>query len=227
MIDFAPSEPEFVWTGTKPYHAVRALQSQFISDLKGGLDGEKVIFCEHSPAVFTAGKRYCVGDTGSLDSGSLNGCDLVQVSRGGLIAWHGPGVLMMYPVVSLARRTIGVSRFVELGLESIRRFLEICGLTSVIDMKRTGVWLQGGLGKSEKAKIAFVGLRIEKGITDHGFSVNINCDLGVFETFSPCGELNPIVTSLQSNTREKSYSLEQLAHIWYQCFVLLLGDRTE
>ena len=111
---------------------------------------------------------------------------------GGGITYHGPGQLMLYPVISLRERRLGVRRFVERGLQAITVVFRSFGVDAVYELKcRAGVWVGG-------RKLASVGLRIIDGVTLHGWSINIACDLRPFSLFSPCGIKNCPVSSLEN-----------------------------
>lgn len=174
----------------------RDFQQSLLRARIDGAVGDAVICCEHSPTL-SLGRRTenraeflaHVAEWRSL------GVELEQVSRGGGVTFHGPGQLVVYPVVGLRERGMGVEKFVCAGLKSLKQVLAAFGVESSVLVRPAGLWVGGG--ESGK-KIASVGLHIERGVTNHGFSLNVNCDLEMFKKISPCGLSGERVTSLQS-----------------------------
>ena len=139
---------------------------------------------EHDP-VFTqgqAGKSEHILAAGPIP--------VVQSDRGGQVTYHGPGQLVIYVMVDLRRRGIGVRRLVSAIEEAIIAVLYAhCGIAAVADPKAPGVYVAG-------RKIAALGLRVRKGFSYHGLSLNVDCDLGPFAQINPCGYAGLEVTSV-------------------------------
>jgi lipoyl(octanoyl) transferase len=115
---------------------------------------------------------------------------VVQSDRGGQVTYHGPGQLVIYVMVDLRRRGIGVRRLVSAIEEAIIAVLRAdCGIAAVADPKAPGVYVAG-------RKIAALGLRVRKGFSYHGLSLNVDCDLGPFAQINPCGYAGLEVTSV-------------------------------
>ena len=144
-----------------------------------------LILLEH-PSVFTAGKRTADNEK------PTDGTPVVDVDRGGKITWHGPGQLVGYPIVKLAKPTelVGFVREIEAGL------IRVCsefGITSQRVDGRSGVWIRDSDGDR---KIAAIGIRVAQGVSMHGFALNVNPDLSAFNRIIPCGIDDAAVTSM-------------------------------
>jgi len=146
---------------------------------------------EHPP-VFTAGKRTAPADR-PADPG---GAPVIDVDRGGMITFHGPGQLVGYSIVRLPDhvRVVDYVRRVE---ESLIRVCRDLGLDTVRVAGRSGVWLRGDRIRPER-KVAALGIRVSRGVTMHGFALNCDVDLSWYDRFVPCGISDAGVTSLSA-----------------------------
>ena len=194
------SRVQLVKLGVLPYSEVRSLQEQMIRCKSAGLIPDTLIICEHFP-VITAGLRSSAQELQDLRN-SWKGpkVDWVKTRRGGRLTYHGPGQLLLYPVVSLSEHRIGLRQFVEQGLEAIARPIKSLGLNAVVSLDPAGVWVESisGSGVSRKRKkCSAVGLSIRRGLTDHGFSVNVCCDLKPYSFFTACGMSGAVVSSIE------------------------------
>lgn len=141
---------------------------------------DSLILLEHRP-VFTLGRRGSREDIYASE-GRLRelGIEVYETNRGGLVTYHGPGQLVGYPIVDL-RGLAGDAPSYVTGLEeTIIRGLAELGITGFRDQAARGVWTEGG-------KIAAIGVAVSRGITMHGFAVNLQPDLGHFGLINPCG----------------------------------------
>jgi lipoyl(octanoyl) transferase len=153
--------------------------------LEGGPD--VLMLLEH-PSVYTAGKRTRPHER------PLDGTPVVDVDRGGKITWHGPGQLVGYPVVKLAD-PIDVVDYVRRLEEAL---IAVCAGLGVVGGRvpgRTGVWLPPS-GPRPERKVAAIGVRVQRGVTQHGFALNCDPDLGAFGRIVPCGIVDAGVSSL-------------------------------
>jgi lipoyl(octanoyl) transferase len=144
------------------------------------------LLLEH-PSVYTAGRR-----TEEFER-PLDGSKVIEVDRGGRITWHGPGQLVGYPIVKLLEPTevVGFVREIESAL------IKVCadlGVNALRIEGRSGVWVVDSQGDR---KIAAIGVRVAKGVTMHGFALNVNPDLTAFDQIVACGIQDAQVTSLQ------------------------------
>jgi lipoyl(octanoyl) transferase len=150
----------------------------------GGL--EAVALLEHEP-VYTLGARAARGGL-RLPEAALP-APLVEADRGGDVTWHGPGQLVLYPVMDLRARDLRAGDYVG-ALEGIAiETLTAWGIEGVRVAGRPGVWVDG-------AKIAAVGVRIDRGVSRHGLALNVAPDLGWFDAIVPCGIEDAGVTSM-------------------------------
>ncbi len=147
------------------------------------------MFLEH-PAVYTAGRRT------EPHERPFDGTPVIDVDRGGKITFHGPGQLVGYPITKLPSHVLVVD-YVRRVEEALIRAVADLGVTTGRVTGRSGVWLPAGNGKIER-KIAAIGIRVSRGVTMHGFSLNADVDLSYYERFVPCGIADAGVTSLTS-----------------------------
>ena len=171
--------------GVVDYLSAWKLQKQIHQDVINLQSENTLLLLEH-PSVYTAGRR-----TEILDR-PLDDTPVIDVDRGGKITWHGPGQLVGYPIVKLKNSTdvVGFVRELETALISVCAEF---GIKADRYCERSGVWVRDGKGDR---KIAAIGLRVAKGVTMHGFALNVNPDLSAFEKIIPCGITGAKVTSL-------------------------------
>ena len=146
------------------------------------------LFLLQHPSVYTAGRRTEISDR------PLDNTPVIDVDRGGKITWHGLGQIVGYPIIKLKNSTdvVGFVRELETAL------IEICdefGIKAERYCERSGVWLRDAKGDR---KIAAIGLRVAKGVTMHGFALNVNPDLSAYSKIIPCGIADAKVTSLSA-----------------------------
>lgn len=166
-----------------PYVETRAAQEAHRDGVIAGTAPEELWLLEHDPVV-TTGRRRVEG----LDPERL-GCDVVATERGGLATWHGPGQLVGYPIVDVGSRGGGVRSTVSALEEGVIRWLAGQGIAAGRRPEHPGVWVG-------RDKICAVGLHFRRGVTLHGFALNLCPDLTVFGRFVPCGITDGGVTSL-------------------------------
>jgi len=137
---------------------------------------------------------------------------MIAVDRGGETTFHGPGQIMLYPVIHLRQRDITVREYVHLLEQSCIDLLTGMGVDADRRTGFPGVWLEQG-------KIAALGVRVTHGVVYHGMALNVNVDARWFAAIDPCGLGLPAI-SLTS--RITPPSLQELADRWNRCFVTLL-----
>ena len=171
--------------GVVDYLSAWKLQKQIHQDVVNLQTENTLLLLEH-PSVYTAGRR-----TEILDR-PVDETPVIDVDRGGKITWHGPGQLVGYPIVKLKNSTdvVGFVRELETALISVCAEF---GIKADRYCERSGVWVRDD--KSDR-KIAAIGLRVAKGVTMHGFALNVNPNLSAFEKIVPCGISGAKVTSL-------------------------------
>jgi lipoyl(octanoyl) transferase len=121
---------------------------------------------------------------------------VIDVDRGGMITFHGPGQLVGYPIVRLPDH-VKVVDYVRRVEEALIRVCADLGLESARVPGRSGVWLRADETRPER-KIAALGIRVSQGVTMHGFALNCEVDLGWYDRFVPCGIDDAGVTSLSA-----------------------------
>ena len=171
--------------GVVDYLSAWKLQKQIHEDVVNLQSENTLLLLEH-PSVYTAGRR-----TEILDR-PLDDTPVIDVDRGGKITWHGLGQLVGYPIIKLKNSAdvVGFVRELETALISVCAEF---GIKADRYCERSGVWVRDD--KSDR-KIAAIGLRVAKGVTMHGFALNVNPDLSAYEKIIPCGITGAKVTSL-------------------------------
>ena len=149
--------------------------------------GDTALLLEH-PAVYTAGRRT------ERHERPFDGTPVVDVDRGGKITFHGPGQLVGYPITKLPSHVFVVD-YVRRVEEALIRAIAELGVVGGRVSGRSGVWLAADATHQER-KIAMIGIRVSRGVTMHGFSLNCDVDLAWFDNFVPCGISDAGVTSL-------------------------------
>lgn len=171
--------------GAVPYLDARALQRQLHAEIVAGTRGDTLLLLEHEP-VFTAGARTARHER------PTDGTPVIDVDRGGKITWHGPGQLVGYPLVRLSE-PIDVVAHVR-RLEAI--LIEVLSTYDVDGYRvegRSGVWVRRPLSED---KVAAIGVRVQRGVTMHGFALNCDNSLLPFRAIVPCGIADAGVTTL-------------------------------
>jgi lipoate-protein ligase B len=171
------------WLGRVSYIDAWRMQEAVATRVRDG-DAERLLLLEHEP-VYTIGRR---GTTDHLLVGPEElraaGASVYRVDRGGDITYHGPGQLVGYPITSFAEGAdlVGYVRAIE---EAVRDALAVYAVASRTERGKTGVWVD--LPDGRPAKIAAIGVRVSRGVTTHGFALNVSTDLAAFERMLPCG----------------------------------------
>ncbi len=161
------------------------LQKSTHEQVVSGAIKNTLLLLEHT-SVYTAGRRTEISDR------PIDATPVINVDRGGKITWHGPGQVVGYPIIKLKNSTdvVGFVRELETALISV---CEEFGIEAKRYCERSGVWIRDEKGDR---KIAAIGLRVAKGVTMHGFALNINPDLSAYKKIVPCGIADAKVTSM-------------------------------
>jgi lipoyl(octanoyl) transferase len=185
--------------GLVDYQKAWEVQRSIHQEVAEGLRPNTLLLLEH-PSVYTAGRRTDESER------PTDGTPVIDVDRGGRITWHGPGQLVGYPIVKLLKPTelVGFVREIETALINVCADL---GISAVRVDGRSGVWIQDSRGDR---KIAAIGIRVAKGVTMHGFALNVNPDLAAFRNIVPCGISDADVTSLEIELQRK-ISIDEVA----------------
>lgn len=185
--------------GQQPYKKIWQAMSDF-TDGRDEHTPDELWLVQHSP-VFTqgqAGKSEHI-----LQSGDI---PVVQTDRGGQVTYHGPGQLVLYPLINLRRRGLGVRDMVTLLEKVAVELLSRYEIKAYAKPDAPGVYVQQGLKGNDKeskgentteSKIASLGLRVRRGCCFHGMSINVDMDLSPFALINPCGYAGMKVTQLK------------------------------
>lgn len=179
------------WTVDTPYKQVSQRQEDLIIQKQ-----ECILKCEH-PATITLGTRGVAEDLLFPDQHyEQQGIAIYKAPRGGQATYHGPGQLVVYPIINLRERGIKIRDYLRL-LETV--MMNVCshfGIETHIICGKTGLWV-------EDRKIGFIGVRVRQGFSFHGFSLNIKPQHDPFRLIVPCGMPNLHVTSLEEETKNQ------------------------
>ena len=168
-----------------PYTEGWDLQRRVHADVVAGIRPDTLILLEHE-AVYTAGKRT------EAHERPQDGTPVIDVDRGGKITWHGPGQLVGYPIVRLVEPidvVAHVRRLERLLIDVLRPF----GVDGYQVEGRSGVWVRRPLSED---KVAAIGVRVQQGVTMHGFAINCDNSLSGFRGIIPCGITDAGVTTV-------------------------------
>jgi lipoyl(octanoyl) transferase len=183
------------------YEQAWELQRTLHAEVAAGVRPNVLLLLEH-PSVYTAGRR-----TEEFER-PLDGSKVIEVDRGGRITWHGPGQLVGYPIVKLLEpnEVVGFVREIESALINVCSDL---GISASRIEGRSGVWVVDSQGDR---KIAAIGVRVAKGVTMHGFSLNVNPDLTAYDQIVACGIQDAQVTSLQKELG-REITIEEISEV--------------
>ncbi len=176
---------------TMEYKEVWDLQGHLVEARKMGIiQNDLVLLLEH-PAVFTLGRR---GGTEHMkmseDFLKQKGIPMIRVERGGSITFHGPGQLVVYIIHDLGRSRLGVTEYVNRLEETMKRVSGDWGIDAERNPLNRGVWVGDN-------KLGSIGIAVRRGVTFHGFALNVNTSLEPFTWVNPCGLENVRITSMK------------------------------
>ncbi|HMK87547.1 MAG TPA: lipoyl(octanoyl) transferase LipB [Steroidobacteraceae bacterium] len=174
--------PLIKYLGLVPYESTWRSMQRF-TDERNSSTPDEIWFLEHPP-VYTLGlnaSRAHVKSAGEIP--------VVQIDRGGQVTYHGPGQLVVYPLIDVKRRSLGVRALVMALENAVISYARELGVTANGSRDAPGVYVGG-------AKLASIGLRIRRGASYHGLSFNVSVDLAPFEGINVCGYPGLAVTRL-------------------------------
>jgi lipoyl(octanoyl) transferase len=183
--------------GRIDYAAALDLQQKLVDARHAGRIGNTLLLLEHPP-VLTLGRNSSRSNILASDELLANrGVQIHEINRGGDVTYHGPGQLVGYPILDLRSFTprLGAIDYVRRLEEALIRACSDFGIPAQRIAGRTGVWTIPG-GAIPERKIAAIGVHIARGITSHGFALNVTTDLRDFGLIVPCGITDRSVTSL-------------------------------
>lgn len=183
-------------------------EMQEFTDTRDENTADEIWFVEHPP-VFTMGLN--ASEEHLLDPGVI---PVVKIDRGGQVTFHGPGQLMVYPLIDLKRSKIGVRNLVTALEQSVVDLVAEHGISAAARAEAPGVYVDGD-------KVASVGLRIRRGASFHGMALNVDIDLEPFTRINPCGYAELQMTDL--HRQGMKFTLEQSADKLLPHFLRHLG----
>src|SRR3984885_2484865 len=208
------SEPgiALVDLGRLDYATALGLQQQVCTLRQQEQIGDVLLLVEHPP-VLTLGRNarreHVIADGELL---ARRGIQLFETNRGGDVTYHGPGQLVGYPILNLRGflPALGIVQYLRKLEEVLIRACADYGILTQRAPGRAGVWTMPGGGVPEK-KIAALGVHVARGVTTHGFALNVTTDLRDFELIVPCGIRDRAVTSIEAEV-DSAPSLGQVAN---------------
>lgn len=219
------------WLGRVPFQDGYELQVALLEQRKSGFTSDKLLLMEHDH-VYTHGRRG--EDEHVLVTASelrQRGVAVVRTDRGGETTYHGPGQLIVYPIVSIRDLNLGPVAYVRLLEEATIQLLMDYGVPSHRVVGKTGVWVGGEPGNRvdlssvpKGRKVAAIGVRVSGGVAMHGIAINVSTDIGMFNDIVPCGMHRLRVTSIENETGE-TRSVESVGWDWATEFADILGFR--
>ncbi len=218
--------------GSVDYGTALRLQQSLVDLRKRGEVGDVLLLLEHTPVITlgrNAKQQNVLASEGRLAEA---GVEVFECDRGGDVTFHGPGQLVAYPIFDLRgfQPGIGAVEFVRRLEEVLIRTCTDFGIAAERFSGMTGVWTKAHLPQShrdtekagEQAKIAAIGVHISRGVTSHGFALNVNTDLSYFDLIVPCGLTAKSVTSLQKELG-KAVAMEEVAQTAVRHFGCVFG----
>ena len=189
------------------YRQAWAVQEAIHAEVAEG-GPERLLLVEH-PDVITFGRRGPVAEHLLASKQSLEqlGVQVVESARGGDVTYHGPGQLVVYPIIRLNDHSLSVGGYVRLLENSVIAALAELGVKAERRDGAVGIWT---VDNGKPAKICAIGVRIRRGVSLHGLALNVRTDLSRFNLIVPCGLHGANVTSLQKLLGDKAPSMPEV-----------------
>lgn len=201
--------------GEIPYAQALEMQRLIHFERCDGLREDTLILLTHPPVV-TLGRG---SDPAHLllspEGYRERGVEVLETDRGGDVTYHGPGQLVGYPIVDLRARGLGPREFLRRLELSLMFLLDTFGIESGRIPGLTGVWVG-------EEKIAAMGIRVSRGVSQHGFALNVTTDPAAFDLIVPCGIRDHGVTSM-TRVLDREVDLGEVADRYPDCLVRALG----
>ncbi len=197
--------------GIVPYDTALQLQKTLQQLRKAGRIENTLLLLEHPPVITLGRNAQLANVLASPEFLAQRGVELHEIDRGGDVTFHGPGQLVAYPIFDLRsfEPKVGAVEFVRRLEEVLIRTCGDFGVGAQRIKGLTGVWTYALRNKPE-AKIAAIGVHISRGVTTHGFALNVTTDLDFFSLIVPCGLTGKQVTSMQREL-QKPLGMEEVA----------------
>lgn len=210
--------------GLKSYREVWDLQKNLFDKLLAAKSNgtanhdNYLITCQHNH-VITLGKS---GNESNIQVPEFPGVEYIRIDRGGDITYHGPGQLVVYPILDLEQFGMSLRQYINHLEQSVINTLRFYGLNAGRIKEYTGVWINPE--SSAPKKIAAIGVKCSRHVTMHGMAFNIKPDLKYYDLIIPCGIIGKEVTSLEKEMGQE-VDFEEVKARYMTCFSKLFGDR--
>lgn len=193
----SPRHVRTCWLGRVPYRQAWDLQADLVAAVRDGVGPQTLLLLEH-PHVFTMGKAAAPEHLLWEESErKRRDVEVIWSDRGGEATYHGPGQLVGYPVLDLARFDLTIPEYLQTLERSLIDYLGELGVESEPgEPGLTGVWSAG-------EKVAAIGIKLNRSVVSHGFALNLTADLGYFDGIIPCGHADKRPTSVEALTGRK------------------------
>ena len=190
-----------LYLGRVPYGTANNLQRTLLQLRKAGRIENTLLLLEHPPVITLGRNARLENVLATPEFLARRGVELFEIDRGGDVTFHGPGQLIAYPIFDLRsfEPKIGAVEFVRRLEEVLIRVCSDYGIAAQRIKGLTGAWTYA-LPKKPEAKIAAIGVHISRGVTTHGFALNVSTDLDAFSLIVPCGITDKPVTSMEGET---------------------------
>ncbi len=179
--------------GLMPFEDAWQLQLRLIEERATDQIPDTLLFVEH-PSVITLGRKTPGVRDGAALPAEIQGVPVHIIERGGEATYHGPGQLVVYPILRLNVR-FGPKAFLRLMEEAMVDVIAAHGRNAYWQEGKTGVWILDS--QNQERKIASLGIAVRKGVSYHGLALNVNNDLRPFALISPCGFAPTVMTNLE------------------------------
>jgi lipoyl(octanoyl) transferase len=209
--------------GRQDYAAALALQQQLCALRQQEAIGDVLLLVEHPPVLTLGRNAHREHVVAGSDFLARRGISVFETNRGGDVTYHGPGQLVGYPILNLRGFTppLGIVEYLRRLEEVLMRACADYGVLTQRAPGRAGVWTIPGGSIAEK-KIAALGVHVARGVTTHGFAINVTTDLDDFGLIVPCGIRDRGVTSMEAEA-DAPPSLEQMANSVVRHFGRVFG----
>lgn len=218
------AECRVAWLGTVGYVEALAIQRRLAAERLDNTVPDTLLLLEHPPTI-TLGRAADRANV-LLDANGLRerGVEVVETDRGGDVTYHGPGQLVGYPILDLSEppHVPDLHRYLRSLEQTVIGAIGECGVVGGRYPVNTGVWT--GLDTGRPKKIAAIGIRVSRWITQHGFALNVDPDISAFEWIVPCGIRDYGVTSM-ARTLGRPIAVGEVCDAVIRSFETVFGVR--
>lgn len=184
MMETPSSHPRIIDTGLADFVDVHRLQKEWVEKVLANPNDERIIFTEHPP-VYTCGRATLPEDR------PQSSIPLVDVERGGKLTYHGPGQIVVYPILHLGHRKLGIPAYLKAMEDAVISVLAEMGLHGEHrDEHLAGVWVEG-------RKVCSIGIALTRWVSYHGLALNVDMDMAPFRACKPCGLPGEALSSIK------------------------------